>query len=296
MALLASPLKAELVATSDNRLTHYLGVSLSGAEVNRIAAWDSPISNKAGWDVAFAATYEMRYHTWFWGLGLGLSLQQVNDELDPFTDALPRVDIDGAKLSYQYVYTAYQEKTQTFNLSVPVYFGKYFNRVYTLLGIRFDIPLNAQYDVTASIYTQGVYPWSITPVVTTPNNDFSSLGFYPEQKYQYANQYEETLRLTPFFEVGYEFLRSKRVNMRVGAYLAYAIPVSTVDRVTLADYSAINTNPRKQNVENMQQNIRWNALTASDYYENAPGKLEAGVKLSVLFNVTAIPGKCMCLP
>lgn len=297
IGLLATPcIKAEFVATSDNRLTHYLGLSISGAEANRIASQDSLVTNKAGWDAAFSATYEMNYRTWFWGFGLGLSLQQVNDVLNPFIDALPRVDVDGENLSYQYVYTAYREQAQTFNLSVPVYFGKYFNRVYALLGLRFDVPLDAQYDVAASMYTQGVYPWSITPVVSTLDNDFSSLGFYPEQKYQYANPYEESMYLSPFIEVGYEFLRAKKVKMRAGAYLAYAIPILNTKRVALADYSAINTNPRTQNVVNMQQNIRWNPLACADKYASAPCKLEAGVKLSVLFNVTAIPGKCMCIP
>ena len=296
VAFVASPsLKAEYVSTSSDRLTHYLGLSLSGAEANRITAKQTSVINGAGWDAAVAASYEMSYRTWFWGFGLEASWQQINDRLDHFIDMQQRVDIDGEQFSYQYVYTDYLERAKTFDISIPIYLGKSFNRVYTMVGFRFDIPVKARYDVTNSMYTQGVYPWSITPVVTTPGNDFSSLGFYAEQQYKYAKQYDKELHLTPFVEVGYEVLRSAKVNIRTGAYAAFAIPISNKTRMVLSDYSSINTNPFTQNVQNMQQNIRWNPLAYSDKYLATPSQLEVGVKLSFLFNVTAHPGKCMCM-
>ena len=294
--LAASSVKAEYITASSNHLSHHLGLSGSFAEANRITAKQTSVINAVGWDAALSASYEMSYRTWFWGFGLEASWQQINDRLDHFIDMQQRVDIDGEQLSYQYVYTDYRERAKTFDISIPIYLGKSFNRVYTMVGFRFDIPVKARYDVTNSMYTQGVYPWSITPVVTTPNNDFSSLGFYSEQQYQYTKNYEKGLHITPFMEVGYEVFHADRVQMRAGAYAALAIPLLNVNRVALSDYSSIDTNPSTQNVENLQKNIGWNPLAHSDKYLTTPTQLEVGIKLSFLFNVTTQSGKCMCTP
>lgn len=280
---------------SSNKLTHYLGLSIGGGEANRIRINTDALRNKAGGAASFAFHYEMQYRSWMWGLGVEGTFQHLHDQVLPFSDSFTRLDMDGDEVNYAYVYTAYGEKSQTANLRIPIYFGMNFSKVYTMIGVRLEIPIWSQYAVVADMYTQGTYPWSITPVVSDGINDFSSLGFYPTNTYTYVNTYEEKLYIAPFIEVGYEFFRTDKVNMRVGAYAAYALPIVTGEKVPLADYSAIDINPRTQNLENLKQQIRWNPLVQSDKYPDTPYKLEVGVKLTMLFNVTADNHKCMCV-
>lgn len=288
--------QSEYYAVSSNKLTHYLGLSIGGGEANRIRINTDALRNKAGGAASFAFHYEMQYRSWMWGLGVEGAFQHLHDQVLPFSDSFARRDMDGDEVNYAYVYTAYGEKSQTANLRIPIYFGKSFSKVYTLIGVRLEIPIWSQYSLAADMYTQGTYPWSITPVISEGINDFSSLGFYPTKTYTYASTYEEKLHITPFVEVGYEFFRTDKVNMRVGAYGAYAIPMnSSAERISLVDYSHIDTRPQTQTQANMEKNIRWNPLADSDKYLSAPHRLEVGVKLTILFNVTADNHKCMCV-
>lgn len=287
--------QSEYYSVSSNKLTHYLGLSIGGGEANRIRINTDALRNKAGGAASFAFHYEMQYRSWMWGLGVEGTFQHLHDQVLPFSDSFTRLDMDGDEVNYAYIYTAYGEKSQTANLRIPIYFGMNFSKVYTMIGVRLEIPIWSQYAVVADMYTQGTYPWSITPVVSDGINDFSSLGFYPTNTYTYVNTYEEKLYIAPFIEVGYEFFRTDKVNMRVGAYAAYALPIVTGEKVPLADYSAIDINPRTQNLENLKQQIRWNPLVQSDKYPDTPYKLEVGVKLTMLFNVTADNHKCMCV-
>lgn len=287
--------QSEYYAVSSNKLTHYLGLSIGGGEANRIRINTDALRNKAGGAASFAFHYEMQYRSWMWGLSVEGTFQHLHDQVLPFSDSFTRLDMDGDEVNYAYIYTAYGEKSQMANLRIPIYFGMNFSKVYTMIGVRLEIPIWSQYAVVADMYTQGTYPWSITPVVSDGINDFSSLGFYPTNTYTYVNTYEEKLYIAPFIEVGYEFFRTDKVNMRVGAYAAYALPIVTGEKVPLADYSAIDINPRTQNLENLKQQIRWNPLVQSDKYPDTPYKLEVGVKLTMLFNVTADNHKCMCV-
>lgn len=280
---------------SNNKTTHYLGFSIGGGEVSRIAIHNNALKNKAGGGASFALHYEMQYRTWFFGLGLEGAYQHLHDQVFGFSDSLPRVDIDGDMLLYEYVHTAYQEKNHIASLRIPLYFGKNFGGVYTLLGVSFEIPIKAQYNVATTMFTRGTYPWSQVPIVSEGTNDFSSLGIYAQQDYTYIDEYEADVHIIPFIEVGYEFYRTDRVNMRVGAYAAYALPIVTGEKVPLADYSAIDINPRTQNLESLKQQIRWNPLVQSDKYPDTPYKLEVGVKLTMLFNVTVDNSTCMCI-
>ena len=288
--------QSEYYSVSSNRLTQHLAISLGGGEANRIRMKTDEIKNKAGGAASFALHYEMQYRSWMWGVGLEGSFQYLHDQVLPFSDSFERYDIDGEEVCYEYVYTAYNERNQIASLRIPIYLAKRFGNVYTLLGVQLQIPVWSKYDVATDMYTQGTYPWSITPVVSEGINDFSSLGFYPQQNYTQTNTYKENLHVAPFVEVGYEFFRTDKVNMRAGAYGMYAIPMtSAAERISLADYSGIDTNPKTQSQANMEQNIVWNPLINTDKYSSAPHRLEVGVKLSILFNVTIEHHKCMCV-
>lgn len=288
--------QSEYYSVSSNKLTHYLGIALGGGEANRLQLRNEAIKNKAGAAAAFALHYEMQYRSWMWGFGLEGAYQLLMDQANAFSDGFDRLDIDGEMVNYEYVYTSYKETTNTAHLRIPLYVGKRFKGVYTMLGVRFEIPLMARYRVATTMHTQGTYPWSISPIVSDEINDFSSLGFYPKQEYAYADTYSEKMHIAPFVEVGYEFYRTDKVNMRVGAYGAYALPLSKMaDRKPLADYSSIDTNPKTQTQANMEQHIAWNPLADSDKYLSAPHRLEVGVKLTMLFNVTVENHKCMCV-
>lgn len=286
--------KANYYSVSENRLSHYLGMSVSGGFINRIGNTNKQLHGELGGAAHFALHYEMQYRKFFWGVALETAFLNINSRT-AFKDTCPRIDIDGDDYSYQYVYTSYREKDMIANFNIPIYAGMKFGQVYASLGVRFTIPLWAQYTMNSSMYTQGVYSWNIEPIVSTPNNDFSSLGFYPEKDYAYKNLYEESLHIAPFVEVGYEFYRTDKVNMRVGGYVSYALPIASFDKKPLVDYSNVDTNPHTQNQLNMEQNIQWNPMVLSDKYLSMVGQLELGAKLTMLFNVTKKGGKCMCV-
>ena len=290
----ASILKAELRSISQNALVHYLGLSIGGGECNNLGTTRIPVSHKVGGTAALAFHYEMQYRTWFWGVGLEGRWQMLNNAT-AFTDSTWRVDIDGDSLNYQYVYNSFKERDMIANIGIPIYVGKQFSKVYALVGLRIDIPIWAKYTFNTNMHTQGIYSWSISPIVSDGINDFSSLGFYPAKDYTCTDTYQDQLYLTPFVELGYDFLHTENVNMRVGAYASYAIPLSVSDKLPLADYSAIDSNPNTQNQQNMEQHIRWNSLMESDIYSQRAYKLEVGLKLTMLFNVTVKNNKCMCI-
>jgi hypothetical protein len=283
--------KAEYYSTAQNTLTHHLGFSIGGAECNNLDDTNAPVVHQFGGATALAVRYEMQYRTWFWGMGLEAAYQKLNN-ITSFADSTQRVDIDGDSLSYQYIYTSFKETDLLANISVPIYVGKYFDRVYALLGLSVEIPIWAQYTTKADMYTQGVYPWSISPLVSEGVNDFSALGFYPAQRYTYTAQYKERLRLVPFVELGYDFLNTEKINLRLGAYASCAIPVVAPKMVAISDYSAVDCNPKTQNQQNLEQNIRWNPIGRSDKYLATEYKLEVGAKITMLFYV---PGKKICL-
>ena len=285
--------RAEYYSAAQNRLGHYLGISIGGGECNNVGKTDLPVKHRLGWTAELAVRYEMQYRNWAWGIGVEGACQTLNNST-AFTDNLNRIDMDGDAFNYQYVYTAFAEKDLLANIAIPIYVGKQFNHVYTLLCLAVEIPIWARYTTNTNMYTQGIYEWSISPVVSDATNDFSPLGFYPASDYTYTDNYQERLRLTPFLEVGYEFLNTNRVNMRAGAYASYAIPIMAPKTVALADYTAIDCNPNTQNQQNMEQNIRWNPIGISDKYLATEYKLEVGVKLTVLFNILG-KGECMCL-
>jgi hypothetical protein len=62
--------------------------------------------------------------------------------------------------------------------------------------------------------------------------------------------------------------------------------------VAISDYSAVDCNPKTQNQQNLEQNIRWNPIGRSDKYLATEYKLEVGAKITMLFYV---PGKKICL-
>lgn len=282
----------EYFSTAQNTLSHYLGISIGGAECNNLDNTDVSIKHHMGWDAALALRYEMQYRTWFWGLGIEAAFQNLSNTTS-FADSTQRVDIDGDIFNYQYIYTSFMEKDWLANISVPLYVGKYFSKVYATLGLAVEIPLWAQYTTQTDMYTQGVYPWSITPIVSEGGNDFSSLGFYPTQQYTYTANYDELICLVPFVEIGYDFLHTEKINLRLGAYASYAIPVAAPKMVAISDYSAVDCNPKTQNQANLQKNIRWNPIRLSDKYLATQYKLEAGIKFTVLFNLPEHVD-CMC--
>ena len=279
-------------AISESNVSHHLGISIAGAECNNLGKADVPVVHQVGGSATFALRYEMQCDSWFWGLGLEAALQNLNNVL-AFTDSVNRVDIDGDSFSYQYVYTSFKEKDLMANISIPIFVGKYFSKVYATLGLAIEIPVWAQYTTQADMYTQGVYPWSITPIVSEGINDFSSLGFYPSHRYTYTAEYEELVNIVPFVEVGYDCLQTDNINLRVGAYASCAMPLASPKMIAISDYSAVNTNPKKQNQQDLEKNIRWNPIGRSDKYQATEYKLEAGVKLTVLFRMPDNK-RCMC--
>lgn len=286
---------AEYYNTVNGRTSHYLGVSVGGGEACNLSG-KPMVVHRAGGAANLRLNYEVQWRNWIFGLGVEAQYQYLRDTVAQFMDTEMRVDIDGEQVEYGYGYTSYHEHSHNMNVAVPVYFGYNFKHgIYALTGATFSIPLYSEYNTMAQMFTQGDYGWDIEPVRSEGNNDFSVLGYYPEQSYSQRAHYSDFMRVAAMLEIGAWLpVEAKKTKIRMGLYGMYGFRLGTSQQLDLADYSAIDKNPFTQTQSNLQQNIRWNPLNQSKTYITLPGNLEVGLRLTLLFDVTVQKSICRC--
>ncbi|MGM9831086.1 MAG: hypothetical protein ACI3Z5_03595 [Paludibacteraceae bacterium] len=292
---LAKPAYAEYYNVMTGKAHHYLGVSVGGGEANNLSG-KPLVAHQAGGAANLRLNYEVQWRNWIFGLGVEAQYQYLRDTVAQFMDTEMRVDIDGEQVEYGYGYTSYHEHSHNMNVAVPVYFGYNFKHgIYALTGATFSIPLYSEYNTMAQMFTQGDYGWDIEPVRSEGNNDFSVLGYYPEQSYSQRAHYSDFMRVAAMLEIGAWLpVEAKKTKIRMGLYGMYGFRLGTSQQLDLADYSAIDKNPFTQTQSNLQQNIRWNPLNQSKTYITLPGNLEVGLRLTLLFDVTVQKSICRC--
>ena len=255
------------------------------------------IHNNIGADGQLHIGYELRQRNFVFGIGVGGDYDLTRQRIDSFADIYRRMDRESDPIDYVYEYTDYRDLQQSVSLSVPIYFGGYLtDELYLLAGVKFGMHLWNTHTVNTELETYGNY---IQFIHTIHSDEY--FGYYNRSHYAYTSAYPApSIKVTPMLEVGYKIPmdpKQKRIEMRVGGYVEYGIPLSTANNLPLVDISRTDINPNTQNQQNLKENIILNPAVASDWQDKGKSaNLQVGVRFTCLFNVTPPKKFCMCSP
>lgn len=279
---------------------HYITLSLSGGEGNTMtrALDDYPfIHNQVGADGQLHIGYELRQRNFFFGLGIGGDYDLHRQRVDSFADNYERRDREADAITYTYAYRDYKDLQQSVGINVPIYIGGYLTEeLYLLAGVKVGFHLWNTHRVDTEMETYGTYHAFIH---TIHHTDF--FGYYNESHYSYSSAFPApAIKVTPMAEIGYRIpvqSKSKRVEMRLGAYVEYGIPLAQQNSLRMTDISRTDINPVTQNQANLRENIILNAPVSTDWQKGGKSSnLQVGVRYTCLFNVTPKKRFCMCAP
>lgn len=294
--------------TVSSRCRHYLDLSIGGGVAENMAK--APLVNtKLGADGNFAFTYEIDKKSFFFQIGFGVDYLMARRGLDPFTDSyVGRFDKDGALLNrYSYVYTSYAEQSHYLMGSVPVLFGfQLTQHMYISFGAKVLLPFMYTYRTDATLYTEGVYDQFIEVI----SRNVPTYGFYDEAEYSYKSPMTFGLTdiyVAPTLELGARLPIAKKIDVRLGVYAEYALPVvASKAKMDLMDYSMVELNPARQSQEDLAANIRFNAIAYSNFNATVEGEkggailqnnpsqyLNVGIRATFRFDVTIPPKICL---
>jgi len=255
------------------------------------------IHNNVGADGQLHIGYELRQRNFVFGIGVGGDYDLHRQSIDSLKDNYERRDREADAITYTYAYRDYKDLQQAVSLSIPVYVGGYLTEeLYLLAGVKVGIHMWNTHRVDTEMETYGTYHEFIH---TIHHTDY--FGYYNEAHYTYSASFPSpALKVTPMLEIGYKIpvqTKSKRVEMRVGGYAEYGIPLSQQNELRMTDISRTDVNPVTQSQANLRENIILNASVATDWQQGGKScNLQVGVRFTCLFNVTPPKKFCMCAP
>lgn len=297
MFLLLSALPMSAQSRAKN-LSHFMAVSIGGGEANNML-YQSGIKPQAGGAGNLTVAYELHANRFIVGLGVEAQYQYTRGKTDSYLEEFDRMDKTGEAVRYGYVYNNLSGYAHDVRVTIPLYIGYIArNGFYALVGGKVSFPMLAKAHTEADMFTQGTYAWSIEPVRSVGDNDFSPLGFYPEQNYSTDGSYTERMWAAATLELGsYIPLPSKvnKVRMRAGVYADYAMRLDKMPSNPQADYSAVDTNPYTQSQADLQQHLVLNPVLNTNRLGDKCHNLEVGVRLTILFDVSTYNPPCRCL-
>jgi len=276
---------------------HALWLSVGGGEANNLS-YGTDITPKLGAGGNVGVGYELQAGGFLLGFGVEANYQLQRDGMATYLYEDARLDREEEPVSYGYYHQQYMQQDRALRLAVPLYVGGRFgDYVYALVGASFHLPLWNSYAVSTQLLTQGTYAWSIDPVRSEGINDFSSYGFYPNADYAREERYRDKASVHARLEIG-SFVplnKTKKVQLRVGAYCNYGFRLGGVGEQPLVDVSGVNLDPHTQSMQDLQTNIRWEALNTTRLYSHLPHNLEVGIRATVLFRVHVVNPPCHCV-
>lgn len=279
---------------------HYITMSVSGGEGNTMMrTFDElpKVYNRIGADAQFHIGYELRQKGFFFGIGVGADYDLGRQHIDSLKDNYSRYDREGDAITYIYAYRDYNDRQMSANITIPVYFGGYLTEhLYLLGGMKFGIHMWGIHLAQTEMETYGTYTEFIH---TIHHTDY--FGYYKESHYTCLSTYPAPkIKLIPMVEVGYKIplqTKSNRIEMRVGAYAEYGIPLSLQNELPMVDISKTDVNPFTQNQQDLRTHIILNSPVASNWQKGGKSaNLQVGVRFTCLFNVTPPKRFCMCTP
>lgn len=282
---------------STGRVNHYLALSLGGGESNTFTSFASNSSfskDQAGGNALFNIAYELRKDQFFFGLGVGVAYNYTWQKTEPFCNTFSRTDREGDDIIYTYQYTDYCDRQHVLSVGIPVYFGGYIGSyAYILAGAKFSFPIFADHYTTTMLSTNGTYTRFIHTIENAP-----TYGYFPAEEYAYSQTYTDpVLQIAPMMEAGARLpLHSRRIEMRLGVYAEYHIPISYIHNLPLVDYSQMPTTPaNEQTLQDMHNLLIFNPLIQSNLQGKTWSQLTVGIKWTCLFNLTRQTHPCRCL-
>lgn len=280
---------------SAGQLSHWLGISATGVEANHIFKKNLPAYTQAGGGGEATLLYEIQKGRFFFNIGLGAEYMQTASAIDAYSDEFLRMDYTGDQVLYRYVYSDYEETQTQLRVVAPVHFGYHFGDwFYIGLGAAFrSKPLMNAFDVKTRILTEGQYDYLIQPIRNAPDYGYWQEADYTGKGVVNSATHEMAVQL----ELGARVPIAKKVQMRVGAFLGYDLPLISYKQPKdiLVNYAAVDTNPLTQSMENLAQNIQFNSMLDANVTHNNLQRIRVGVKLTFIFNVTNTAMPCMCL-
>ena len=280
---------------STGRVNHYLALSLGGGESNTFTSIaDNASKDPAGGNALFNIAYELRKDRFFFGLGAGIDYHYTRQQIEAVCNPFNRTDREGDDIIYTYQYTDYRDRQHVLSVGIPVYFGGYIgNYAYLLAGAKLSLPVLAKHHTTTMLSTCGTYTRFIHTIENAP-----TYGYFPAEEYTYKKDYAAPwMLIAPMVEAGARLpLRSRRVEMRLGVYAEYHIPVSYIHDLPLVDYSQMPTTPPdEQTLQDMHNLLIFNPITNSYLQSKTWSQLTVGVKWTCLFNLTRQAYPCRCI-
>ena len=203
----------------------------------------------------------------------------------------PHIDEYDHYISYLYTINDYKEKHSFGYLNIPLQFGAKFDRYYAIAGVKVGLNLFGAYKLTSNILTKGADPMFIDTISGVPAHHISSRPYDGNGKLNLA------LNITPGAEFGVylddwlprnftrlDNRRRTNVSYRLGAFLDYGI---TNINIAGTENPHLNYPTGSPGDEVNPQDVSLNSLAASDLAANKRfGSLYAGIKLTVLFDIT----------
>lgn len=280
-----------------SQLTHWIGVGVTGVEANMLPG-GSEIKTRAGGGIQAHALYEMRKGSFFFNIGVGADYILTASWMSAYMDAFNRVDFTGEAMNYRYCYTDISEQQHQMRIVVPVQFGWQFGDwVYAGLGAAFRTkPLMNMFNLRSQMLTEGEYKRFIEPIRNAPD-----YGYWPQEEYAgQGNLLSAMNEIAVEAEAGVNIpLPSNKVRFRAGIYIGYDLPLGRYadrDALTLGDYSTVDVNPATQSLENLHANLRFHSMMDTPVAAHDAQRIRAGLRLTVLFDVTGHSEHCMCMP
>ena len=266
-------------------LTHWLGFSVMGVEATPIMGKTEAKAGVGGGGQV-SLFYELHKGHFFFNAGVGADYLITNCSLSRYSDEFPRVDpYTGQNTIYRYIYSDYREQQTQMRMVVPVQFGYRFGSwVYIGLGAAYRTqPFINSTSSKARMLTEGEYENYIQPIRNT-----EAYEYWPEAEYKNGGKVRSaTHEVAVEAELGARIPIVRGVQMRIGAYVGYDIPIDKFANraaMPLVSYTPSDTRA-----------IRFNSLFDSALLNKDVQRIRAGVRVTFLFNVTRNRQACMCM-
>ena len=240
--------------------------------------------------------YEMDYHHFLFGVGLGAQYQYLCDGIAEFSDAFSRADKEGESFMYEYIYQPYDQQSSLINIELPITFGYNFATYgYFLVGAKVTLPLLSSYQVQTDMHTEGFYPWAVEAYQSSSENDFRGYGLFPTETYTQQQSYKEALRASANVEIGgvLPYNKKSKHRFRLGAFADFGFRVASFESKPLVDYSKVHSVPFITSQQQLADLIYFNPVQFSNKYSSLPYTIEVGIKLTWLVDVTISQEKCL---
>lgn len=290
---------AAMAQYATSRPAHYMALSLGGGEANTftsLVADDHILKDPIGGSALFNMAYELRKDRFLFGLGAGIDYTYTRQTVQSFSMPSAITDREGDNIIYTYRYSDYRDRQHVLSVGIPVYAGGYIGKyAYLLAGAKLSVAVLAKHHTTTMLSTDGTYS-DLTEDGIIKN--VSSYGYFPAEEFAARKDYAAPmLRIAPMVEAGVRLpLRSRRVEMRLGVYAEYHIPVSYTHDLPLVDYSQMPTTPPdEQTLQDMHNLLIFNPITNSYLQSKTWSQLTVGVKWTCLFNLTRQAYPCRCI-